>query len=248
MKEQEKYKQMMDEIHVSEATLRKVMDMDRNKKIANKRKMMKRVGTIAAALLLCLGASNGISYAKTGHSLMAKVIFYINGEKVEKNVAFDESGNGSISFEVKEPTKGECSVEVGGFEVKEPTKSEGSEVGDAADENGNDKTYEVQNGEGSIEFKESTKGKNSVEVGNAVDENGNSISSDVSSEKVEMLDGTVISKNGKQFFKYGKEEVDITEDLADGKASGTIESSGEKYYYEVTGKDGNYSVSVKSEK
>ena len=196
MKEQEKYKQMMDEIHVSEATLRKVMDMDRNKKIANKRKMMKRVGTIAAALLLCLGATNGISYAKTGHSLMAKVIFYINGEKVEKNVAFDESGNGSISFEVKEPTKGECSVE----------------------------------------------------VGNAVDENGNSISSDVPSEEDEMLKGTVISKNGKQFFKYGKEEVDITEDLADGKASGTIESSGEKYHYEVTEKDGNYSVSVKSEK
>lgn len=198
MKEQEKYKQMMDEIHVSEATLRKVMDMDRNKKIANKRKMMKRVGTIAAALLLCLGATNGISYAKTGHSLMAKVIFYINGEKVEKNVAFDESGNGSISFEVKESTKGECSVE----------------VGDAADENGN----------------------------------RNSISSDVSSEEDEMLKGTVISKNGKQFFKYGKKEVDITEDLADGKASGTIESSGEKYHYEVTRKDGNYSVSVKSEK
>ena len=63
-----------------------------------------------------------------------------------------------------------------------------------------------------------------------------------------MLKGTVISKNGKQFFKYGKKEVDITEDLADGKASGTIESSGEKYHYEVTGKDGNYSVSVKSEK
>ena len=196
MKEQEKYKQMMNEIHVSETTLRKVMDMDRNKKIANKRKMMKRVGTIAAALLLCLGATNGISYAKTGHSLMAKVIFYINGEKVEKNVAFDESGNGSISFEVKEPTKGECSVE----------------------------------------------------VGDAADENGNSISSDVPSEEDEMLKGTVISKNGKQFFKYGKEEVDITEDLADGKASGTIESSGEKYHYEVTEKDGNYSVSVKSEK
>jgi hypothetical protein len=198
MKEQERYKQMMDEIHVSEATLRKVMDMDRNKKIANKRKMMKRVGTIAAALLLCLGATNGISYAKTGHSLMAKVIFYINGEKVEKNVAFDESenGNGSISFEVKEPTKGECSVE----------------------------------------------------VGDAADENGNSISSDMPAEEIEMLDGTVISKNGKQFFKYGKEEVDITEDLADGKASGTIESSGEKYHYEVTEKEGNYSVSVKSEK
>ena len=129
---------------------------------------------------------------------MAKVIFYINGEKVEKNVAFDESenGNGSISFEVKEPTKGECSVE----------------------------------------------------VGDAADENGNSISSDMLAEEIEMLDGTVISKNGKQFFKYGKEEVDITEDLADGKASGTIESSGEKYHYEVTEKEGNYSVSVKSEK
>ena len=40
MKEQEKYKQMMNEIHVSETTLRKVMEMDMNKKMLSKKKMM----------------------------------------------------------------------------------------------------------------------------------------------------------------------------------------------------------------
>ena len=37
MKEQEKYKQMMNEIHVSETTLRKVMEMDMSKKMLNKK-------------------------------------------------------------------------------------------------------------------------------------------------------------------------------------------------------------------
>ena len=44
MKEQEKYKQMMNEIHVSETTLRKVMEMDMNKKMLSKKKMMKNIG------------------------------------------------------------------------------------------------------------------------------------------------------------------------------------------------------------
>ena len=37
MKEQEKYKQMMNEIHVSDTTLRKVMEMDMSKKMLNKK-------------------------------------------------------------------------------------------------------------------------------------------------------------------------------------------------------------------
>ena len=37
MSEQEKYMQMMNEIHVSETTLRKVMEMDMSKKMLNKK-------------------------------------------------------------------------------------------------------------------------------------------------------------------------------------------------------------------
>ena len=113
MKEQEKYKQMMNEIHVSETTLRKVMEMDMNKKMLNKKKMMKKIGTIAAALTVCLVASNGICYAATGQSWVSKAVIYINGEKVEQDVVLEDRGDGTVGFEVEAPTDGESSVVAG---------------------------------------------------------------------------------------------------------------------------------------
>ena len=196
MSEQEKYKQMMNEIHVSDTTLRKVMEMDMSKKMLNKKRMMKKMGAVAAALTLCVVASNGICYAATGHSWVTKAIIYINGEKVEQDVVLEEQEDGTVSFEVDVPEDGDGSV-VAGF---------------------------------------------------SVDEDGNIEYDDVSSDGEDMLLGTVVDEDGKQFFKYGEEKLDITEDLADGEASGTIEISGDEYYYEITGQDGNYSVSVSLEK
>lgn len=194
MKEQEKYKQMMNEIHVSETTLRKVMEMDMSKKMLNKKRMMKKIGTIAAALTLCLVASNGISYAATGHSWVSKAIIYINGEKVEQDVVLEDRGDGTVGFEVEAPTEGESSVAAGVI----------------------------------------------------MDENGKIKSGDVSDE--ELMLGGVVDEDGKQFFEYGDKKIDITEDLTDGEASGTFEVSGDKYSYKVIGEDGNYSVSVSSDK
>lgn len=199
MKEQEKYKQMMNEIHVSETTLRKVMEMDMNKKMLSKKKMMKKIGTIAAALTVCLVASNGICYAATGHSWVSKAIIYINGEKVEQEVVMEDQGNGTVTFEVEAPTEGESSVVAGVAGV-------------------------VMDEEGKVQY------------------------DDVSVADEEVLLGTVVDEDGKQFFEYGGEKIDITEDLADGEASGTIEISGDEYQYEITVEDGNYSVSVSSEK
>lgn len=196
MSEQEKYKQMMNEIHVSDTTLRKVMEMDMSKKMLNKKRMMKKMGAVAAALTLCVVASNGICYAATGHSWVTKAIIYINGEKVEQDVVLEEQEDGTVSFEVEAPDGEECSV-VQGF---------------------------VMDGDENIEY------------------------DDVASDGEDMLLGTVVDEDGKQFFKYGEEKLDITEDLADGEASGTIEISGDEYYYEITGQDGNYSVSVSLEK
>ncbi len=196
MSEQEKYKQMMNEIHVSDTTLRKVMEMDMSKKMLNKKRMMKKMGAVAAALTLCVVASNGICYAATGHSWVTKAIIYINGEKVEQDVVLEEQEDGTVSFEVEAPDGEECAV-VQGF---------------------------VMDGDENIEY------------------------DDVSSDGEDMLLGTVVDEDGKQFFKYGEEKLDITEDLADGEASGTIEISGDEYYYEITGQDGNYSVSVSLEK
>lgn len=196
MSEQEKYKQMMNEIHVSDTTLRKVMEMDMSKKMLNKKRMMKKMGAVAAALTLCVVASNGICYAATGHSWVTKAIIYINGEKVEQDVVLEEQEDGTVSFEVEAPDGEECAV-VQGF---------------------------VMDGDENIEY------------------------DDVSSDGEDMLLGTVVDEDGKQFFKYGEEKLDITEDLADGEASGIIEISGDEYYYEITGQDGNYSVSVSLEK
>lgn len=195
MREQEKYKQMMNEIHVSETTLRKVMEMDMSKKNLNKKRMIGKIGTVAATLMLCMVASNGICYAATGHSWVSKAIIYINGEKVEQDVVLEDKGDGTVGFEVEAPTDGEASVVAGAV----------------MDEDGNVKSDDVSSGE-------------------------------------EVLLGTVVDEDGKQFFEYGGEKLDITEDLADGKASGTIEISGDKYHYEITGEDGNYNVSVSSEK
>jgi len=111
MKEQEKYRQMMNEIHVSETTLRKVMEMDMSKKMFNRKNMMKKIGTVAAALTVCIAASNGICYAATGHSLMTKAIIYINGEPSE--VEFEEQEDGSIIWEITaDPDEKEIKAEI----------------------------------------------------------------------------------------------------------------------------------------
>ena len=196
MKEQEKYKQMMNEIHVSETTLRKVMEMDMSKKMLNKKRMMKKIGTVAAALTLCLVASNGISYAATGHSWVSKAIIYINGEKVEQDVVLEDRGDGTVAFEVDVPEDGDESM--------------------------------------------------AAKV--VLDETGEMTSEEAADLEVETVLGTVVEEDGKQFLKYGEEKIDITEDLADGEASGTFEVSGDKYTYKVMGEDGNYGVSITSEK
>lgn len=100
MGEQEKYKQMMNEIHVSETILRKVMEMDMSKKMLNRKRMMKKVGTIAAALTLCIVASNGICYAATGHSWVTKAIISVNGEEYEQEFIYEEQADGTFSYTV----------------------------------------------------------------------------------------------------------------------------------------------------
>lgn len=195
MREQEKYKQMMNEIHVSETTLRKVMEMDMSKNMLNKKRMMKKIGTVAAALTLCIVASNGICYAATGHSWVTKAIIYINGEEAEQEIVLEEQEDGTVSFEVEVPDDGESSV-AAGF---------------------------------------------------AVDEDGNMQSIDMSSEDLEGISRTVVEEDGKEFFEFDGERIDITEDLEDGKASGTITASDVAYHYEITEKDGIYNINVSAE-
>lgn len=71
---------------------------------------------------------------------------------------------------------------------------------------------------------------------------------DMLSEDVTEICGTVVEENGKVFFNFEGEKIDITEDLADKKESGTIEVSGKEYHYEITEKDGAYNINVNAEK
>ena len=203
MREQEKYKKMMNEIHVSETTLRKVMEMDMSKNNLNKKRMMKKMGTAAAALLLCLVASNGICYAATGHSWVTKAIIYINGEAVEQDVVVEENGDGTMTVT---------------SEIDVPEEGSNSEVASAfVMEDGNMKS---------------------------VDMSPEEVEEYIESQGLNTINGRVVEKDGKQYFKYHGGETDITEDMADGKASGNVKVFDVEYHYEIAEVDGGYDVSV----
>ena len=54
----------------------------------------------------------------------------------------------------------------------------------------------------------------------------------------------VLEEDGKVFIADGELKVDITEDVKDGKASGTYDKDGLTYEYEVTEKDGTWELSI----
>lgn len=54
----------------------------------------------------------------------------------------------------------------------------------------------------------------------------------------------VVEKDGKLYLVDGEVEIDITEDLADGNASGSYKKDGATRKYEVTGEKDSWSVSI----
>lgn len=103
MKNKEYYQSTFDEVHVPEALLGKVKGMKmEEKKIQNKSKL-KYAAAIAAALGLCVVASNGICYAATGNTWVEKVILHINGEAVEQDITWHQDGDfiyGEFEYEM----------------------------------------------------------------------------------------------------------------------------------------------------
>ena len=57
----------------------------------------------------------------------------------------------------------------------------------------------------------------------------------------------VVEKDGKYYLVDGSVEIDITEDLEDGKASGSYEKDGLVYEYEVSGEEGSWSIGISNE-
>lgn len=192
MKNQEQYRQMMNEIHVSDATLRKVMEINMNKGMLNRRNFMRKMEAIAAAMMICLIGSNGIAYAATGETWLTKAIVYINGEKVTQDVLLEDHGDGTITFKMDNLPK-EFNTEMEGVIVKE---------------------------EGTVQ------------------------ADFFFTEDKELTFGGIVKEGEKIFFEFGEEKIDITEDMADGEATGTFAISGKQYDFHVLEENGDYSYQM----
>lgn len=85
-------KEVFDGIHMPPALLRKVENMNHN--MENKKgKLLKAVATAAAAIAICVVASNGICYAATGQTWFSKMTVYINGKVSTADVSWTKDGD-----------------------------------------------------------------------------------------------------------------------------------------------------------
>lgn len=139
MRNEKWYKETFDQVHVPDKLLGKVMDMENQTKA--KKGWRYAMGALGTAFALFV-ASNGICYAATGETWVSRMTFFFNGEKVEKDVTWQDNGDGTflgmvemdsdeemdlfVATDVEDVTKagGDCSFDVYG---------EGTEDLDSAD-------------------------------------------------------------------------------------------------------------------
>ncbi len=92
-----------------------------------------------------------------------------------------------------------------------------------------------------------------VATGVEKDEDGNLVPVELTPEEMDEKDGILLSevveKDGRQYLKYAEGEIDVTDDLSDGKAEGDIRlETGELYHYMIISGDDGYEVSFSYEK
>ena len=109
MKNEKWYKETFDKVHVPEELLGKVMDMENQTEKKAKRGWRYAMGALAAAFGLFV-ASNGICYAATGETWVSRVTIYLNGEKVEKEVTWQENEDGTFFAELELENDMECEL------------------------------------------------------------------------------------------------------------------------------------------
>lgn len=63
-----------------------------------------------------------------------------------------------------------------------------------------------------------------------------------------LIEGELVVENDRTYFVVEDSKTDITEDFADGEATGEIELDGVQYVYTVTGTAEDYNVSVEVQK
>lgn len=99
MKNEKWYKETFDKVHVPEELLGKVMNMENQTEKKAKRGWRYAMGTLAAVFGLFV-ASNVVCYAATGETWVSKITFYLNGEKVERDVTWHEYEDGTLIGEL----------------------------------------------------------------------------------------------------------------------------------------------------
>lgn len=109
MKNEKRYKETFDKVHVPEELLGKVMDMENQTEKKAKRGWRYAMGALAAAFGLFV-ASNGICYAATGETWVSRMTIYLNGEKIEKEVTWQENEDGTFFAEVEMEGDLECEL------------------------------------------------------------------------------------------------------------------------------------------
>lgn len=106
MKEEENVKKVYDQIHAPEALLGKVMEM--KKDTFRFRNAVKYAFVVAAALVLTFVAGNGICYAATGESLIAKLTIFVGDNEKNPDITWNEDEDNLIgTFEMEKLTDDE---------------------------------------------------------------------------------------------------------------------------------------------
>lgn len=93
MRNEKWYKETFDQVHVPDKLLGKVMNMENQTKA--KKGWRYAMGALGTAFAL-FAASNGICYAATGETWVSRMTFLFNGEKVEKDVTWQDNGDGTF--------------------------------------------------------------------------------------------------------------------------------------------------------
>lgn len=224
MKNEELYRETFDEVHIPQALLGKVRNMDMEKKKITRRSKLRYAVAALGIMAAVFFASNGICYAATGSTWVGKVTFTINGKKMEKNMTWTKKDDGTLVGQAKiSGQNGEDEThtfiidEYSAGKNGEPTEMPDIEI--VTDKDAASVTRK-ENG-ASVEGEAAT----GVSVDDVV---------------LEQEDGRVylVAKEGGQVMA----KEDITEDFADGTASGQIIWGGVTYQYHVSGTVEEYDI------
>lgn len=223
------YKRTFDNINAPDNLAGKVINMKDNKNTKKISYMWRKAGYVAAAAVIIAVSSNAITFAATGEGWIGITIAKINGVDTEINYNKDDDGN-----YVYEMNDDKTNIKVKSNEKLADGALE-YEAGDGDDEAG---TFEIKIGEdGKTGDLYTADGEVSITSG---DKNG-----DTYSEVEQNVSVSVVEKDGRVIIQGADEDVDITDDMADGKAEGKLKVGGEELSYSVS-KDaaGGYSISV----